>query len=172
VRRVIWPIVGIFVCVSCATHQYARDAKWGVKPVVLAKGQTPETADNSFCAVCHANYNDEKLATVHKEAGVGCETCHGLSDQHSQDENGMTAPDILWSPQRIVPRCLTCHPKERLLANEEASALHQEALATGSSIHCAKCHGKKHRLKTRTRVWDKETGKLLKWSGGPKMDGK
>ena len=30
---------------------------------------------------------------------------------------------------------------------------------------CSDCHGEEHRLKVRTRIWDKKTGKLLKDDG-------
>ena len=57
----------------------------------------PESADNSFCLVCHANYKQEKLVRVHETQGIGCETCHGISDKHSEDEDSLIPPDILFA---------------------------------------------------------------------------
>ncbi|NQT86810.1 hypothetical protein HQ560_08610 [bacterium] len=169
-RIVLFVVLGV-VSLSCATQQYRRDTKWVVKPRVAPAGAKPERADNSFCYVCHINYEPEKLNAVHQKAGVGCETCHGISDRHSEDEDSMVAPDILWPKHRITGRCVTCHPIERLLASKEAAG-HRQALDPRAGRHCTQCHGKKHRLKNRARVWDKETGKLLKWIGGPRMDKK
>jgi hypothetical protein len=47
--------------------------------------------------------------------------------------------------------CGECHPKHK----DSVSA------ADMKDKVCTDCHGK-HRLAVRTRVWDKETGKLLK----------
>ena len=154
-----------------------KDSKWTVRRPVVPAGEKPEPADNSYCLVCHANYQEEKLTTGHQQVGVGCETCHGISMEHSADENNTTPPDIMWVSFRVNSRCMTCHPKEGLLQGSDAESHqqffdrldHPEQADTGET-DCVGCHARAHKLAHRTRIWDRETGKLLKQSGGPAMD--
>lgn len=156
-----------------------------------------EPADNSFCYVCHANYDGEKLSRVHQPVGVGCETCHGISDKHSEDEDGLVPPDILFPRSQIMTFCVECHTKQELLETDDHKQLfedqsedraedqHREAsgrvapgeVASGRSTNgtteaqehtCTDCHGRKHHLKVRTRRWNKKTGKL-EWYDGVRM---
>ena len=155
----------------------SKDPKWTVKRYVVPENEEPDWADHSYCYVCHANFEEEKLAMVHQEVGVGCETCHGMSMKHSQDENNVTPPDIMWSPFRINGRCMTCHLRENLLEGSKAETHqpffdrldHPETAEEGSK-YCSSCHARKHHPPHRTRIWDRETGKLLKQTGGPAMD--
>jgi hypothetical protein len=126
----------------------------------------PETADNSFCYVCHLNYEEEELTQTHLPMGVGCETCHGISDKHSEDEDSVIPPDVMFPKEQIVRFCGECHAKEDLLGQEE----HDELFAQGnkSKKTCADCHAADHRLKVRTRKWNKRTGKLV-WDDGVRM---
>ncbi len=152
-----------------------KDLKWKVTRPDPAK--PVEEADNSYCLVCHVNLEEEELVDIHLAAGVGCETCHGLSEDHSADEDGLTAPEIMWGKPRINPRCMTCHPREELLVDKTAALSHREmflrweepAKAKPGEKYCIQCHGE-HRIAHRTRVWDQESGKLLKRAGGPAMD--
>lgn len=124
--------------------------------------EKPEPADNSYCYVCHANYEEEKLTKAHQPHGVGCEKCHGESVKHSGDEDGLTPPEKMYAQADINPFCISCHEKPKLLKREEHKVWFKDADADDT---CNDCHGEKHRLKNRTRVWDKKTGKLLKDDG-------
>jgi hypothetical protein len=124
----------------------------------------PEPADNSYCYVCHANYEQEEMTKEHAPFGVGCETCHGESEKHSGDEDGLTPPEIMFPRDKINAACMTkCHSKDDLVA----SGNHDEVFvaATKTDKTCTECHAEKHRLKVRTRIWDKATGKLLSDDG-------
>lgn len=126
-----------------------------------------EPADNSYCYVCHTNYQDEDLTKFHQPVGVGCELCHGMSDEHSADEDGLTAPEILWPKAWINVTCIECHPYEEL----EKEPGHGEFLARPLPEQvCTDCHGEQHRLSVRTRVWDRKTGKLTACDGVRMMD--
>jgi len=112
----------------------------------------PLAADNSFCFVCHTNYREELLAYRHQNAGIGCVKCHGDSNPHSSDENGITPPDILYAKELIDPLCCNCHPLP----------LHDPMLVGRDAAQdCTACHAKEHLLKVRTRRWDKLTRKLI-----------
>ena len=125
-----------------------------------------EPADNYYCLVCHVNYEDEKLVKTHHPVGLGCETCHGMSDKHSEDEDNVTPPDVMFKKAGISLFCTTCHDKQELTEEEE----HKELFAseTEQKKPCTECHGSKHRLGVRTRKWDKDSGKLT-WSDGVRM---
>ena len=129
---------------------------------LAAPGAAHAPADNSYCLVCHADFKAETLSAHHQKAGVGCAACHGESDRHSSDEDGLVAPDILFARERIKPACMQCHGEAKVRANEE----HRPAFETDPARFktCTGCHGA-HRMANRTRVWDKTTGKLLKAQG-------
>lgn len=142
---------------SPSTKDAAATAKPADKP-------PPEPADNSYCYVCHAPYEQEELSKEHQAVGVGCETCHGISEKHSGDEDGLTPPDIMFPREKIVASCLAkCHKKEDLLDSGDHDELFAAAKKTDKT--CTDCHAEKHRLKVRTRIWDKATGKLLSDDG-------
>lgn len=152
-----------------------KDVKWKVAKPDLSKPVME--ADNSYCLVCHVNLEEEELVDIHLPVSVGCETCHGMSDDHSADEDSLTPPEIMWSKERINPRCMTCHPRDQLLEDKTAAEPHREMFARWEDPdkaepgekYCTQCHGD-HKIHNRTRVWDRETGKLLKQTGGPGMD--
>jgi hypothetical protein len=122
----------------------------------------PDPADNSYCYVCHANYEGEKLVKAHQSAGVGCESCHGASVKHSGDEDGLTPPEKMFAKAEVNAYCRTCHEKSKLLKREE----HRDSFKDADPNEtCDDCHAEKHRLKVRTRIWDKKSGKLLKDDG-------
>lgn len=152
-----------------------KDTKWKVKKPDLSKSVME--ADNSYCLVCHINLEEEELVDIHLPVGVGCETCHGMSDDHSADEDGLTPPEIMWHKERINPRCMTCHSRDQMLEDKTAAMSHRQVFlrwedpkkAEPGEKYCTQCHGE-HSIRHRTREWDKETGKLLKQTGGPGMD--
>ena len=128
----------------------------------VAGGRPP--ADNNRCFVCHANYAGEKLAARHARGGVGCETCHGPSDDHCQDEANLTPPSILFARAKIASACMTCHAEAKLKKvsqHQEVFSATQEEIALGKVWTCTDCHGK-HRLQRRTVRWDKTTRALIK----------
>lgn len=121
-----------------------------------------EPADNSYCYVCHTNYEQEKLTKAHQPVGVGCEQCHGMSVKHSGDEDGLTPPEKMYAKTAVDPFCITCHEKDTLLKRSDHKEYFRD-WQTGET--CSDCHAEKHRMAVRTRVWDKQTGKLLKDDG-------
>lgn len=133
----------------------------------LPKPAEREPADNSYCYVCHTNYQEESLAKTHASVGVGCESCHGMSDEHSADEDGLTPPGIMWPKKWINATCMECHPRDALVKQDGHRKFLREPLPDET---CSGCHGTEHRLKVRTRVWDKKTRKLLSCDGVRMMD--
>jgi hypothetical protein len=138
------------------------------------KNPAPEPADNSYCLVCHRNLEKEGLTARHQKTGVGCEQCHGMSEKHSSDEDGITPPEKMYSRARVAAFCLTCHQAAQLKEKPK----HQPVLGLFTkgpaktdpeARVCTDCHGK-HRLPVRTRHWDKDTGKLVADDGVRMMD--
>lgn len=134
----------------------SRDSKDSKASCPAAKKKV-EPADNSYCYACHVNYQGEKFTGVHGRAGIGCEKCHGTSVKHSGDEDNLTPPERMFPKTEIDKFCMTCHEEKSLRKSE----VHQEWFKEPAGETCGDCHTKTHRLKVRTRVWDKKTGKLL-----------
>ncbi len=119
---------------------------------------TEAAAGNAACFVCHANYRTEWLVSRHAEADVGCVKCHGESAAHQNDENNTTAPEIMYSADKIGPFCRGCHkaPQKDDAGRKEGEL---DKPDPGRTV-CTNCHGD-HRMKVRTVIWDKQSGKLL-----------
>ena len=112
-------------------------------------------ADNTRCHVCHANYEDERLALAHASCGIGCQICHGDSSEHCANESNVVAPDVMYGGDGVNTVCHRCHP--------ELSRGHVYLL-TGidADKRCTDCHDfGGHRLVHRTRRWDKRTRELV-----------
>jgi hypothetical protein len=139
-------------------------------PADAAKSK-PEPADNSYCYVCHGNYEDEKLAAIHRDQGIGCVKCHGESVKHSGDEDNITPPEIMYPSSKIDAACAKCHdshdaPAAKVIARWQQSC---PGKTNAKDVTCTDCHGS-HRLKVRTRRWDKATGKLISDDGVRMME--
>ena len=133
----------------------------------VAAANTQAARDNMACFVCHANYAGEFLAARHAAANVGCVTCHGDSFAHRNDENNTTPPETMYPAREIDPFCQGCHnshdvPAQKVLARWIELGIDKE---DAGRIVCTDCHGE-HRMKIRTVIWDKQTGKLLRTNRG------
>ena len=113
-------------------------------------------ADNSRCFVCHVNFQEEILTVSRAAKNVGCELCHGPSNQHCEDENNITAPDIFYTRDDVNAMCYVCHPAKKL-----SPGMHKGVIAgTFDRKYCTECHGD-HRMAQRTRHWDKKTREAI-----------
>jgi hypothetical protein len=126
-----------------------------------------DPADNSYCLVCHNNYRREKLVKVHEPVGISCETCHGISDKHSEDEDSLVPPDVLFERSKISLFCGQCHQQDELIESDEC---HKKFFAgkLDAEKTCLSCHGMEHELKVRTRRWNKVT-REVEWYDGVRM---
>ena len=110
-------------------------------------------ADNSRCHVCHMNYMSDSLALTHAAAGMGCNECHGESDEHIADESWAwggtgTPPEVMYTLDEINPFCTGCHDKDTL-----EGEMHEAVLAgTSEAKYCTDCHGE-HRMAVRKMKW-------------------
>ena len=114
------------VAISHANVDAALLEIWQKNIAEWKEWEPGEPADNSFCNVCHANLETEKLVRIHMAEGVGCETCHGISDKHSEDEDSLVPPDVIFAKSGIVPFCMQCHDKDALI---EADSDHEKLFA-------------------------------------------
>jgi hypothetical protein len=163
---VVVGVAGAVTFLAFPTPIPAEDAKATDKPAVAKAG---EVADNSYCLVCHLNYENEKLTRSHRMAGVGCAKCHGESEKHSGDEDGLTPPEVLFAKSDVDAFCMTCHTKDKVLENDKQkkTEYHKGVFDPKAEDHlvCTECHGENHRMAVRTRKWDKTTRKLLSDDG-------
>lgn len=128
-----------------------------------ANAATRAAAENTACFVCHANYRTEFLVSRHAAADIGCSQCHGESLAHKNDENNTTPPQTMYSADKIDPFCQGCHavhdvPAQKVIARWVERGPDR---TDTKRIVCTDCHGE-HRMKVRTVIWDKKSGKLLR----------
>jgi len=153
----------LYACVVC------HDSLHGAKKVLVAK-KTPEVeeADNSFCYVCHDNFQAEPFVLSHKAAGIDCTGCHGESLAHADDEEHLTAPEVMYTMDKINPSCTTseCHSTEKMEGLTSHKPFYADpGLHEAKDITCATCHGKHRILERKHSKWNKTTG-LLIWKDG------
>jgi hypothetical protein len=128
---------------------------------------TLATVENTDCFVCHANYRSESLANDHAGANVGCAGCHGQSFEHKNDENNTTPPEKMYPADKIDSFCQGCHNSHDVRPGKIVARWAKLNLdkTDPDKIVCTDCHGE-HRMKVRTIIWDKKTGKLLSTNRG------
>jgi len=115
-----------------------------------------------MCNDCHMDYIGESLALAHAKAGMSCDSCHGRSRAHYSDESNSTPPDKMYPADKINPFCQGCHQSHDV-APGKVVALWMERKSDKTNpdkIVCTDCHGE-HRMKVRTIIWDKTTGKRI-----------
>lgn len=131
-------------------------------PAPAGAEESVAPADNSSCFVCHTDYEEEFLVTKHAPKGVGCIDCHGESQDHADDEEHTTAPDVMFSSAGIDAACKECHkahdaaPAKVILRWQERCPQEKDP----AQLVCTDCHGL-HRLEKRKVRWDKRSGKLI-----------
>jgi len=128
---------------------------------------TKAMVENATCFVCHANYSYEGLASLHAKANIGCAVCHGQSLAHKNDENNTTPPEKMYSADKIDSFCQGCHNSHDVPAGKVVAHWMKRNIdkTNPDKIVCTDCHGD-HRIKVRTIIWDKKTGKLLRTNRG------
>lgn len=129
---------------------------------------------NVGCVNCHgdsfAHCNDENNTTppeimyAAEKIDPFCQSCH---DAHDIPAKTIIARWIKQKAKKSDATCEGCH-KEDDIPLAKVVALWKELGVLKSdpaTIVCTDCHGD-HRMKVRTVVWDKETGKLLRTNKG------
>jgi formate-dependent nitrite reductase cytochrome c552 subunit len=137
------------------------------KEEASAVATTRALVENTACFVCHANYKTEFLADRHARSDIGCVNCHGQSYAHRNDENNTTVPDTIYSADKIDTFCRSCHKAHDVSPKKVVArwAKRSKDKINLSRIVCTDCHGD-HRMKVRTVIWDKKSGKLLRTNRG------
>jgi len=110
--------------------------------------------DNNRCFVCHENYTDEELTVQHAVAEVGCEKCHGSSDDHCADEGNITPPTIFYTKADVDPSCTVCHDPDKV--KDAALWCLYVRKPEEADKNCTECHGA-HRLILRAVRWNPKT---------------
>jgi hypothetical protein len=120
-----------------------------------------------MCNDCHMGYIGEPLALAHAKAGMSCDSCHGKSRAHYSDESNTTPPDKMFPADKINPFCRGCHDSHDVPPGKVVALwMKRNSDKTDpDKIVCTDCHGE-HRMKVRTIIWDKETGKRLRTNRG------
>jgi hypothetical protein len=162
---------------AAATPPTAPDAAriTALAASITAEGSSPppktKAVDNSRCHVCHLNFSEDVMAVNHAKYGVGCEKCHGSSDDHASDEGNITPPQIMYPQEKIDTSCKVCHPDpmERIVAGAKYCL---QVLLTEEEKKkvCTDCHGT-HKMAQRQVRWNKTTGEILPTPPAPPKAG-
>ena len=120
-----------------------------------------------MCNDCHMDYIGEPLALAHAKTGMSCDSCHGRSRAHYSDESNTTPPDQMYPADKIDPFCQGCHHSHDVPPGKVVAfwMKRNSDKASPDKIVCTDCHGE-HRMKVRTIIWDKKTGKRLHTNRG------
>jgi len=104
VGRARWVRAVVLVC-SAVT----MGAVWST---VARLGRADAQAELRFsnCTICHLQVEEQLGMSVHGRAGVVCESCHGESRGHLDDEHNVLKPDRLFTPETTAAVCAECHP--------------------------------------------------------------
>ncbi len=90
----------------------------------------------SGCTVCHVDVANAFAGSKHRQKGIDCTRCHGLSKGHIEDENNEVKPERVFRRHEIDRWCDGCHFR---------SCKHAEGVAVLSPASkrrtCADCHG-------------------------------
>ena len=154
--------IGLFYGVGCEPKSSPSSGKTTTDSgLLLLDNESDEVggefsgvgADNRRCLVCHMNFAKEEIAVKHARAEIGCNKCHGESDEHIADESWAmggkgTAPEIMFSRSDIVAACMKCHTKEMI----SGEARHKPVIEGTVDKVCTDCHGK-HRMADRRFQW-------------------
>lgn len=104
--------------------------------------------DNSSCMVCHIDFQEELISSVHEGEGVTCMGCHGDSVTHSGDEFNITRPDVIWGRAEIAAFCRQCHKKHekpdavKAFRAKWLSKRRPNGRVVLEDSVCTDCHGK------------------------------
>jgi len=108
-------------------------------------------ANNTACLVCHINFETEPITSTHLKKGISCARCHGVSYQHTNDEEAAAEPDILFGRAEVDAFCKKCHGAhkhpdavKKFLAEWKGKRRPHGRLILADAI-CTDCHGL-HRL--------------------------
>ena len=113
---------------------------------VIGQGQdgtkAPSVIRFSNCLICHLQFEEQLGGGAHGPAGVVCDSCHGESRGHLDDEHNNVKPDRTFTDDTEPALCAECH---------QEAADRYAAAATSRSNNgppaCHVCHGS-HRLAT------------------------
>jgi len=115
------------------------------KPLLFDSGYAE---DNSSCMVCHIDFQEEPISSVHEENEITCMACHGDSVTHSGDEFNITRPDVIWGRAEIAAFCRQCHKKHKKpdavkeFRDEWLSKRRPNGRVVLEDSVCTDCHGK------------------------------
>ncbi len=133
-------VIAVLVCfVPILSSETEQDKK--------AASEEAASNINSLCYVCHHDLQTEQITTVHLKNGIGCDKCHGPSNNHMHDEMLMTKPDRLFGRAEVEGMCLACHQPHKdpeavqAFRNEWSGRTRPNGRTVTPESICTDCHG-------------------------------
>ena len=119
-----------FLCLKGVEWAYDQFGYHPARNAASWAALTPDYADTSLCAKCHADQYARWQQSKH--ADVACESCHGALGAHAADPTAAKA-----GPDPTADDCLPCHQA----ATGRPSTFPQVVVATHySGAICTQCH--------------------------------
>jgi hypothetical protein len=94
----------------------------------------------NLCAPCHGEYVAGLKTHKHSAKGIGCEVCHGSSQQH-RNAAGATSPDRVAAPDEVPALCGGCHTAQRKQYERSKHGVLVLARSKTRAANCGTCHG-------------------------------
>ncbi|MCZ2152192.1 MAG: hypothetical protein LC126_30995 [Bryobacterales bacterium] len=110
----------------------------GLLLLIISSLSAQETG--RLCAPCHAEYVADLKTHKHFAKGIGCEVCHGSSQQH-RNAAGATAPDRVAAPDEVPALCGGCHTAQRKEYEPSKHGVLVLARSKTRAANCGTCHG-------------------------------
>jgi hypothetical protein len=146
-KRRRWLLVATVVVAGLALGCHPKPKLDSGSQVASADLVQPREGDNSPCLVCHMDFRGEEITEKHLARRMTCQSCHGPSEPHRQDETLRTKPDLLWGRAQVKAFCQSCHEGHKNAAAVEAFRQKwlDKARPNGRFIRsdavCTDCHG-------------------------------
>jgi hypothetical protein len=95
---------------------------------------------HNTCATCHSGQTGDFKKHKHLGAGLSCDACHGVSQQH-QESQGMVAPEKTSGPSDQPALCGACHAEQSKDYRASAHGKLVIARSQKRAATCTMCHG-------------------------------
>jgi hypothetical protein len=105
-------------------------------------GPAPRFAGSQACAECHQSTHDSVMKTLHAQASVQCENCHGAAANHAANPDDPTARPRLEIASEVCGGCHTGphHPIFEEWKSSAHSGVVEDMNPTNRIDSCGRCH--------------------------------
>ncbi|MBM4049190.1 MAG: hypothetical protein FJ279_29165 [Planctomycetes bacterium] len=148
VKREVWLLAVVIVATAVTYGCHPKPPlEGGSQSTSAAPAVQPREGDNAACLCCHMDFKGEDITEKHLAKRFTCQSCHGPSEPHRQDETLRTKPDWLWGRAEVSAFCRQCHEDHgdtatvQAFRQEWAGKARPNGRFIGKDAVCTDCHG-------------------------------